>query len=179
MKTKYSYLAVALLFAMAITMFGQPSGNAKAKIKTEGTDISNVMGRPAYESTVDSLNTKVWILSQNKYKEIMKTTMGKTMSKMKDKEMKMDKEAKESMKAGTHYFIFCVTNITNGKAFADSSAKVEVVSPSKKTTSVTLQPMMNHFGSGVALGEKGVYLFTINLNVGSGYNTTQFKYKIK
>jgi hypothetical protein len=39
--------------------------------------------------------------------------------------------------------------------------------------------MMNHFGSGVTLDEVGEYLFTINLNVGAGYKTTQFKYAVK
>jgi len=32
---------------------------------------------------------------------------------------------------------------------------------------------------GVALDEKGEYILTINLNVGAGYKTTQFKYKVK
>jgi hypothetical protein len=142
-------------------------------------DISSVMGKPVYESTVDSLNTKVWILSHKKYKEMMKTTMGKTMSKMKDKNMEIDKATKEAMMSGTHYSIFDVTNITNGKEFADTSAKVEIVSPSKKISSVNLQPMMNHLGSGVSLKEKGEYLFTINLNVGASYKTKQFKYRVK
>ena len=101
------------------------------------------------------------------------------MGKMKDDKMAMNKTTKEAVMAGTHYFIFDVTNITNGKEFADSSAKVEIVSATKKISSVHLQPMMNHFGGGVTLDEKGSYLFTINLDIGAGYKTTQFKYKVK
>jgi hypothetical protein len=39
--------------------------------------------------------------------------------------------------------------------------------------------MINHFGGGVMLDEIGEYLFTINLNVGMGYKTSQFKYELK
>lgn len=178
MKTKYVLLATIILITLTLTMFGQ----TKQKIKTipviKQKDVSSVLGKPVYESNVDSLNTKVWIISQKKNKELMKTNMGKMMSKM-DNKLNMDKETKAAVLTGTHYFIFDVTNITTGKQFADSSAKVEIVSPLKKLSSVNLQPMMNHFGGGVTLNEKGEYLFTINLNIGMGYKTSQFKYKVK
>jgi hypothetical protein len=38
---------------------------------------------------------------------------------------------------------------------------------------------MSYFGAGISLNEKGDYLFTINLNIGMGYKTTQFKYTLK
>jgi hypothetical protein len=179
MKTKYLFTATILAIVMTLTIFGQTKPIAMTKNIIKPKDVSSVMGKPVYESTVDSLNTKVWILSQKKFKEMMKTKMGTMMSKMKGNNMSMDKETKDAVLTGTHYFIFDVTNITNGKEFADSSAKVEIVSPLKKISSVHLQPMMNHFGGGVSLSEKGEYLFTINLNIGSSYKTTQFKYKVK
>lgn len=175
MKLKFVLFTTILIIVFAVTMFGQSTNNKNIK---KGKDVSSVMGKPVYESTVDSLNTKVWILSHKKFREVMKTTMGKKMSKM-NNEMEMDKTTKNAILAGTHYFIFDVTNIMNGKEFADSSAKVEIVSPTKKISSVHLQPMMNHFGGGVTLDEKGKYLFTINLNIGMSYKTTQFKYKVK
>jgi hypothetical protein len=98
---------------------------------------------------------------------------------MKDDSLTMDRATKKTMMEGTHYFIFDVTNIKTGKEVADTSAKVEIVSPSKIISSVNLKPMINHFGGGVSLDEKGDYLFTINLNVGAGYKTSQFKYEIK
>lgn len=179
MKTKYALLLTILVIILTITTFGQTTHEVKTKIITKQNDISSEMGKPVFETTVDTLNTKVWILTQKKYKEMMKTKMGETMGKMKDKNMKMDKATKEAMMDSTHYFIFDVTNITNGKEFADTSAKVEIVFPSKKISSLNLQPMMNHFGGGVSLKEKGEYLFTINLNVGAGYKTSQFKHKVK
>ncbi len=179
MKTKYALLSTILVIILTITTFGQTTHEVKTKMITKQNDISSEMGKPIFETTVDSLNTKVWILTQKEYKEVMKTKMGETMGKMKDKNMKMNKATKEAMMDSSHYFIFDVTNITNGKEFADTSAKVEIVSPSKIVSSVHLQPMMNHFGGGVSFKEKGEYLFTINLNVGTGYKTSQFKYKVK
>ena len=178
MKIKYLFLSTSLIIVLSLTMFGQTTRKVKAKTINQPKDVSSVMDKPVFESTVDSLNTKVWIISQRKNKKLMKTNMGKLMSKMDNNKVR-DNATKDAMMTGTHYFIFDVTNITNGKQFADSSAKVEIVSPLKKISSVNLKPMMNHFGGGVSLDEKGEYLFTVNLNIGSSYKTTQFKYKVK
>jgi fructose-specific component phosphotransferase system IIB-like protein len=167
-----------LVTVLSLTIFGQAARKVKTETIDKKNDVSSVLGKPVYESTVDSLNTKVWIISQKKNKALMQTKMGQLMGKM-DNKMNMDKETKEAVLTGTHYFIFDVTNITSGKQFADTSAKVEIVSPSKIVSSVNLQPMMNHFGGGVSLDEKGEYLFTINLNVGASYRTSQFKYEVK
>ena len=105
--------------------------------------------------------------------------MGKDMKGMKQDGMEMDKTTKEAMIAGTHYIMLDVTDAASGKEIANGSAKVQIVYPSKKNSSVDLNPVMSHFGGGVSLDEKGEYLFTINLNVGAGYKTTQFKYKVK
>ncbi len=179
MKTKYVFLSMIMIIAFTLSVNGQSEYKEKTKSVVKKNDISSAMGKPVFELTVDSLNTKVWILTQWKYQKMMKTHMGKTMGKMKTDNKTMNKETKNAAMSGTNYFIFDVTNIRNGKEFADTSAKVEIVSPSKKVSSVILQPMMNHFGSGVSLKEKGVYLFTINLNIGSGYKTTQFKYRVR
>jgi hypothetical protein len=178
MKTKYVFLSTILTIVLTLNMNGQITDTVKTKTSIKQNDISNVLGKPVFESIVDSLNTKVWILTQNQYKKIMKTKMGETMDEMKDTTKEMDKATKEALLEGTHYFIFDVTNIKTGKEVADTSAKVEIVSPSKIIFSVNLKPMINHFGGGVMLDEKGEYLFTINLNVGSGYKTSQFKYRL-
>lgn len=179
MKTKYIFLSTILTMVLTLTMSGQTTDTVKSKTTIKQNDISNVLGKPVFESIVDSLNTKVWILTQNQYKKIMKTKMGETMDEMKDTTLATTKATEVALSKGTHYFIFDVTNISTGKEIADTSAKVAIVSPSEKISSVNLQPMINHFGGGVMLDEKGEYLFTINLNVGSGYKTTQFKYELK
>jgi hypothetical protein len=174
MKIKYALFSATIVIFFTLTSFAQTN----SKINTNKDDIAGKLGKPVFELTVDSLNTKAWIISVQKYKELMRSNTGKKMTKMKDDKMPMDKSTKESMMSGTHYFIFDVRNITTGKEFADTSAKVAIVSPSKKMVSVSLSPMMNHFGAGISLVEKGEYLFTINLNIGSGYKTSQFKYKV-
>ena len=179
MKIKYALISITMLFFFTQTMFAQPESKMNTKPAIKKDDISGMLGKPVFELTVDSLNTKVWIITLKKYKGLMKTNMGKAMGKMKDDKLPMDKGTKESMMSGTHYFIFDVTNITTKKEFADTSAKVQIVSPSKESVSVNLRPMMNHFGGGISLVEKGDYLFTINLNIGTGYKTTQFQYKFK
>jgi hypothetical protein len=179
MKTKYSFLSTILIIQFSLSMFGQTTTEVKTKTTTLQNEISDALGKPVFESIVDTLNTKVWIITQNQYKEIMKTKMGETMDEMKDTTMPTTKATEKALSEGTHYFIFDVTNITTGIEIADTSAKVAIVSPSEKTFSVNLQPMMSHFGGGISLDEKGEYLFTINLNVGSGYKTSQFKYKLR
>ena len=179
MKTKNILIVIAILvIVLTGIVIGQVVSNTKNDTSKKVNDLSDVLGKPVYESTIDSLNTKVWIISQRKNKEMLKTTTGKTMAKMKDEKTKEDKSTKAEIISGTHYFIFDVTNITKGKEVADTSAKVEIVSPSKKIISLNLKPMMNHFGDGLTLNEIGDYLFTINLNVGTGYKTTQFKYTV-
>lgn len=175
MKTKHVFLPVILVIVLTLTMFGQTSQTAKEKTIIKKNEIPNLLGKPVYASTTDSLNTKVWIISQNRNKEIMKTKI----VKMKDNNTTMNKTTKEEMMSGSYFIILDVTNISNGKEFADTSAKVEVVSPSKKLSSANFIPMMSYFGAGVSLNEKGDYLFTINLNIGAGYKTTQFKYTLK
>ena len=175
MKTKIMLLSTILLIVLTMSLFGQTTQNVKPNTFIKQNDVSNVMGKPVYESTTDSLTTKVWIISQSKIKEMMTTNMGK----MKDKKMESDKTNKEAIIAGNYCVILDVKNISTGKEFADTSAKVEVVSPSKKLSSANFIPILSYFGAGVSLNEKGDYLFTINLNIGMGYKTTQFKYTLK
>jgi hypothetical protein len=177
MKTKYVFLSSILVIVLTLTIFAQTTDTVKTT--TMQNDISDALGQPVFESMVDSLNTKVWIITQNQYKEIMQTKMGETMDEMKDTTMATTKATEKALLEGTHYFIFDVTNIRTGKEIADTSAKVAIVSPSEKIYSVNLQPMINHFGGGITLDEKGEYLYTINLNVGTGYKTSQFKYMLK
>ncbi|MDP2038854.1 MAG: hypothetical protein Q8L04_15840 [Ignavibacteria bacterium] len=180
MKTRFVILVVFIAVCLMLAISAQTNKKVKSKqTVTPQKELTSVMGKPVFESKEDSIITTVWIISQKKNKEVLKTSVGGNMYKMKDKFLLTDKTSKDKMLTGTHYLIFDVKNSLNGKQVADTSAKVEVVYPSKKTVSVHLLPMMNHFGSGVSLIEKGEYLFTINLNVGTSYRTTQFKYKVR
>ena len=175
MKTKNVILSMILVIILTLSIFGQTDTKLKTKTTIKKNEIPKMLGKPVYASTTDSLNTKVWIISQNRNKEIMKTKI----LKMKDKNAPIDNAIKEEILAGSYFIILDVTNIYSGKEFADTSAKVNIVSPSKKISSANFIPMMSYFGAGVSLNEKGDYLFTINLNIGIGYKTTQFKYTLK
>ena len=179
MKTKYVFLITVIVFALVLSEYGQNTKKIKSKPVAKRNDVSTVMGKPVYESTEDSLRTKVWIITQKKNREMMTTVMGKMMSKSKEDKLVMDNASKAKVMLGTHCIIIDVTNISNGKQVADTSAKVEIVSPTKKLSSVHFVSMMSYFGAGVSLIERGDYLFTINLNVGSGYKTWQFKSKFR
>jgi hypothetical protein len=175
MKTNNVFLITILAIIFTVSIYGQSNKNVKNKTIMKKNDISKSLGKPVYASTKDSLNTKVWIISQARNREIMKTKI----VKMKDNSAPMDKATKEEMMAGSYFIILDVTNISTGKEFADTSAKVEVVSPTQKLSSANFIPMLSYFGAGVYLTEKGDYLFTININIGMGYKTTQFKYTLK
>jgi hypothetical protein len=141
---------------------------------------------------------KVWLMTQKAHKKMMKgkmgemmmdhnkmgmkdtgMDMGKDMKGMKHDGMEMDKATKEAMMAGTHHIMLDVTDATSGNEIADASAKLLIVSPSKKNSSIDLKPVMTHFGNGIALSEKGEYQFTVNINMGGASKTKQFQYTVK
>lgn len=192
MKTKYALLSTVLAFVFALTVLGQTTHKVKTKPVIKKNDISSVMGKPTYESKVDSLDTKVWILTQAQHKKMMKGKMGlmmrremeslhkhPMMGRMSDSSMGMDMASRKAMMEGTHFIMLDVRNISTGREIADASAKVQIVYPSKKNFAVDLKAMMSHFVSALTLNEKGEYLFTINVNVGAGYKTMQFKYVVR
>ncbi len=106
--------------------------------------------------------------------------MDKDMKEMKHDGMGMDNATREAMMAGTHHIMLDVTDATSGKEVVNASAKILILSPSKKNSSVELKStMMNHFGSGLTLDEKGEYQLTASVNVGGVSKTTKFKYTVK
>jgi hypothetical protein len=176
MKIRNMLLPIMLVIVLGFNIYGQSKQVPVKKTIMKKNDISKTLGKPVFARTADSLNTRVWIISQAKNREILKTKV----VKMKDTDTKtMDKETKADLMAGNYFVILDVTNTGSGKEFADSSAKVSIVSPSQKITSANFIPMMSYFGAGVGMQEKGDYLFTININIGMGYKTTQFKYTLK
>ena len=192
------YVHFPTIIVIFFTLFSVyvPKNNLAAKKDTKKAiskpDMWIAMGKPSYESTVDSLNTKIWILTQAKHKEIMNGKMGEMMldekaildnhrsdNKMNDSTMGMDKASRKAMMSGTHFMMIDVTNTISGKEITEGSAKVQVVYPSNKSVAVELKIIMSHFGSALSLRERGKYLFTINVDFGGGYKTTQFKYAVK
>jgi hypothetical protein len=154
--------------------------------------MSSMMGKPIADVTVEGLHMKVWLMTQKHHKKMMEKmkhdgmgmkdtsmTMNKDKKGMEHDGMKMDKATMEAMMAGSHCIMLNVTNAADGKEIANASANVLIVSPSKKSSSVDLKPMMSHFGDGLTLDEKGEYQLTVSVNVGGVSKTTQFQYTVK
>ena len=171
MKTQYALLSAVLTIALTLPMVGQDTHNDTTKTTLKQPDMSSMMGKPTVDATVEGLHMKVWLMTQKQHKKMMK--------EMKHDGMEMDKATKEAMMAGTHHIMLHVTNAASGKDIADASAKVLILSPSKKNSSVELMPMMSHFGDGLTLTEKGEYQFNVIVKVDGVPKATQFKYKVK
>ena len=76
MTTKHVLVSTALVFVFALTVFGQTTHKAKTKAVIKENEFSRVMGKPTYESKVDSLDTRIWVMTQAQHKRMMKGTMG-------------------------------------------------------------------------------------------------------
>lgn len=184
MKTKYALLSTVLAVFLTLPMFGQHKNDGMTKTDMKKHHTSKMMGKPIVDATVEGLHMKVWIMTQKQHKKMMKEKMGqmmmgKDMKEMKRDSLEMDKATKEAMMAGTHHIMLVVTDSTSGKEIADASAKVLIEFPSKKNWSADLKPMMNHFGGGLTLDEKGKYQFTVIVKVDGVPKTTKFQYKVK
>jgi hypothetical protein len=192
MKTRYIFLSTVLTVVLTLAMFGQVTHDDTTKTAMKHRHMSSMMGKPKVDATVEGLHMKVWLMTQKHHKKMMvkmkhdgmgmkdtSMTMNEDMKGMEHDGMKMDKATKEAMMAGTHCIMLDVTDATDGKEIANASANVLIVSPSKKSSSVDLKPMMSHFGDGLTLDEKGEYQFTLSVNVGGVSKTTQFQYTVK
>ena len=105
--------------------------------------------------------------------------MKKDSGSMMDKGMGKDNATKEAMMAGTHHMMVEVKNNVSGKETNAISAKVEIVSPTNKNSSVDLKTTMtDHFGSGLTLDEKGEYQLTVSVLVGNVSKTIKLKYTV-
>jgi hypothetical protein len=204
MKTKFACLSTVLTIALTLPVFGGDTSADSAKTGMKGHDMSSVMGKPTADATVGGLHIKVWLMSQTRHKEMMKPGpammmnhgekegetgvmgmkdssmgMGKDMKGMSHESMEMDKTTKDAMMAGTHHIGLAVTDAVKGTEIATASVKLQIESPSKKTSSVDLKPMMSHYGSGLTLDEKGEYQFTVNVDVAGVARTTKFQYVVE
>jgi hypothetical protein len=105
--------------------------------------------------------------------------MRKDMKVVEHESMDPYKSVMDSMMAGTHHLGLDVSDAASGKHVANAGVTVLIVSPSKKSFSVALKPMMSHFGGALTLDEKGTYQFAVNVTVSGVSRTTQFAYAVK
>jgi hypothetical protein len=184
MKIRYIVLSTVLTAALTLPMFGQHNHDDMTKTDMKKHNISSMMGKPTVDTKVEGLHMKVWLMTQQHHKKMMKENMGhmmmdKDMKGMKHDGMKMDEAAKKAMMAGTHHIVLDVTDAPSGKEIANASSKILIVSPSMKHSSVDLKPMMSCFGGGLTLNEKGKYTITMCVSVNGVTKTKEFQYAVK
>ena len=192
MKTRYIYFSAVLTVVLTLAMFGQVTHGDTTKTAMKHHSMAGMMGNPTVDATVGELHMKVWLMTQKHHKKMKKEinhkgkgmndssmTMNEDMKGMDHDGMKMDKATKEAMMAGTHCMMLDMTDAASGKEVTNAGVNVLIVSPSKKNSTVDLKPMLNHFGDGLALDEKGEYQFTLSVNVSGVSKTTQFQYTVK
>lgn len=177
MKTKIAFIAFVMAMALALPTFAQNTPDTIPKSDMKQQDKMSMMGKPTFAATSGDLLFNIWITTQEDHKKMM---MEMNEKGMKDKGMKMDTTIKEVMMSGTHHMMVEVKNTVSDKETNALSAKVEIVSPTNKNSSVDLKmPMANHFGSGLTFDEKGEYQLTVSVLVGTISKTIKLKYTVK
>jgi len=89
-------------------------------------------------------------------------------------------ESMSTMKAmmeGTHHVMVKVLDEKTKKAVTDATVQFVTKASSGKTSTVNLVGMMDHFGGGVTLEEKGEYNLTVGVKSGEDTHKVQFTYK--
>jgi hypothetical protein len=96
-----------------------------------------------------------------------------------DHETKKDKSAMDAMMAGTHHIMVTVTDEKSKKEMNKAEVFVTATNPAKKSSTITLSQMMNHFGGGLELDQKGAYAMKIAVKAGDKHYEAQFSYEVK
>jgi hypothetical protein len=120
------------------------------------------------------------------------TKMGHDMGGMKDDMKGMDHSKmdmgmkagtieadKSKMKDGTHHVMVKVLDDKTGKAVGDGHIMIAVTAPSGKSSTIHLSEMMDHFGGGASLTEKGAYKFALSFKSGDKTHKAQFELEVK
>ena len=178
MKFKFIFLTTALTIGLSLPIFGMDIHADTSKADMSKHDMASMMGAPIVDATVEGLHMKVWLMTQQEHKSMMKNKKHDGMGKN-DTSMSMDKKTKTAMTSGTHHIMLELTDAASGKELASANATVLIVSPSNKNSSVDLMPMKSHFGSSLNLDEKGKYQLTISVTVNGATKTKQFQYTVK
>lgn len=88
-------------------------------------------------------------------------------------------EMMEEMMAGTHHIMVMVTDGETEKILLSANVKISLTSPSKHSSIVGLKSMMNHFGGGLTLDEKGNYTLDILVSRNEKTRSVSFAYEVK
>lgn len=114
---------------------------------------------------------------KHEMKEMDHGKMGEGMKRdMKDAE---HNKMMETMMAGTHHVMVTLTDEKSNRSMDKEKVTIEIFSPSGKSGNVELASMMNHFGGGLTLGEKGTYSLNILIEDAQKTRTITVPYEVK
>ncbi|MEW6060895.1 MAG: hypothetical protein AB1600_03030 [Bacteroidota bacterium] len=180
MKTLITASIVLMLFA--VTVKAQHMHHTEGDQKKQKNDMVKMMGDPVFEQSAEGIKVQVWLITQEEHKKKMSEhqkemkhgdmKMDHNKEDMNHGDMKMDHDMKHSghdhakMMEGTHHIMVVVTDESAMKEVENTTVGIESFSPSKKVEKTELASMMNHFGGGLTLEEKGKYTFTLVVKVG-------------
>ena len=85
----------------------------------------------------------------------------------------------DSMMVGTHHVMVRVRDEKTGKAVGDGHIMVAVTAPSGKNSTIHLVKMMDHFGGGASLTEKGAYKSALSFKSGEKTHNAEFVYEVE
>jgi len=187
MTTKHRIALYVIAFAFMISGLGftsvaqhsghqhgtttQKSGGMADTMGMKG--IMSMMGKATFEQAVDGFNIQVWLITQEEHKAMM----SKHQEMM--QRMKHDEKTHEAMMSGTHHIMVVLTNERTKKPVKDSEVKIHTISPSEKSEMQTLIAMVDHYGGGLNLTEKGKYTVMVHAKAGNKTPAASFEYEVK
>lgn len=193
MKTKIYFFAFILAISFSLSTYAQSKPDSIQKTGTKPQDMTGMMDKPTYLASSGDLQFRIWITShedqnnkmeKEEHRSGMDTLVLRNMGIKNDtgsnsgNGMEMNKTMESAM-AGTHQILVEVKNKVSGKETNASSVRVDLVSPTKKTSSLVLNmSMKDHFIGGITLDEKGEYQLKVSVIVGTISKTMKLKYKL-
>src|SRR5512140_2764987 len=76
MVTRYALLSTVLTIALTLPLLGQGTHNDTSKTDPKQPVMSSMLGKPAVDTAVGGVQMRVWLLTQEQHREIMKEKMG-------------------------------------------------------------------------------------------------------
>ena len=194
--------ATVMMMLFALTVKAQHMHQMKSDAKEQKNEMIKMMGDPVFEQSAEGIMVQVWLITQEEHKKKMSENqkeMKHDMKDMKHGDMKMDQDMKgmehgdmkmdddkkhdsdvhSKMMEGTHHIMVVVSDETTKKPVENAELEIESTSPSKVTGKTKLTLMMNHFGGGLSIEEKGEYSFTVVVKSGKKIVKLPMVYNLK
>jgi hypothetical protein len=166
MKTKSVFTGVLLFMLMAIPLSGQQDAKTA------------VISRPTFETTVNNVELKVWIVTERReLVDTSSTGMGSNVD-LERGQVLTDPGIMDLLPMGTHYITINARDTEDDEEI-EEAPRVLIVSPSAKTTAVQLRFLRRNYVGSLILDEKGEYEFTFTITANGVSEDIPFKYTVR